>query len=312
MRKIPLVIKLETLTPIWTGNAFGECEEIKEQSIYGGLRFWFELYCKSLKIPVKDYNSEELKEKVYKENLSSIFKNNKMLNIDEAKKKALDKSHISLVSQIFGCQGLKGNFEIENIESKKEIINKNNIDFKCLGENIEFWMEKTLFNNNSNSIECHSDIVIEVKLSKIYLQEFKQFLKFYEDKVILIGGKNSQGFGFTKLSSNQSLTNIKKVREKNQLYIWDKIELKGKFKNKDVLGFSFKYYCRKEEEGGKQLKKENFGSTGIGSKFYFSNMIREDDKNCLYVIGFPNSTVDKDSDFKSDFKKYCNWSKEVK
>jgi CRISPR-associated protein Cmr1 len=45
MGRIELKVKFETLTPLWTGNAWGQCMEIRPSSILGSLRFWFEVLC---------------------------------------------------------------------------------------------------------------------------------------------------------------------------------------------------------------------------------------------------------------------------
>ncbi|HSH34931.1 type III-B CRISPR module RAMP protein Cmr1, partial [Schnuerera sp.] len=186
MEKEKLTIKLKTLTPIWTGDAFGESNKIKSQSIYGGLRYWFELYCKSVGIVVKDFENEELDKKMYIKEMDDIINSQNNFGIDEVKKIIMNNCGITLTSQIFGCKGLKGDLEIIDINSNKKIINKNNIDFRFLNMNIKFWMNKIFFNNAEN-LECHLDLVLKVKLSHHYIREFKRFLKYYEDKIILIG-----------------------------------------------------------------------------------------------------------------------------
>ncbi len=37
--------RFKTITPIYTGDAWQECREIKPASIIGSLRFWFEVLC---------------------------------------------------------------------------------------------------------------------------------------------------------------------------------------------------------------------------------------------------------------------------
>lgn len=313
MKKEELTIKLETLTPIWTGNAFGECEEIKGQSMYGGLRYWFELYCKSVGIPVKNFQDEELDEEKYTREIKYIIRSQGNLSIDRAKKIALNRCNITLASQIFGCKGLKGNLEIKSIESKEENINKNDIDFNFLGRNIKPWMERNLFINKAKSIKCHKDVVIKTEISSSYLWEFKRFLKYYKDNTVLMGGKKSIGFGFAKLTTDEPLTGVGKVQGKEKLYIFRKVKLGKVPKNKETLGFSFKYYFRKEENKkcGDRKKKsnkaeDNFGKMGISSRFYFSNVVGKEGNKYVYVLGFPNGNIEDDNDFRNDFNKYCN------
>jgi len=37
-----LKVELRTLTPLWTGDAYRECNELKLTGIVGSLRWWFE------------------------------------------------------------------------------------------------------------------------------------------------------------------------------------------------------------------------------------------------------------------------------
>ena len=38
-------VTFKTITPLWTGNAWRGCKEIRPSSILGSLRFWFEVLC---------------------------------------------------------------------------------------------------------------------------------------------------------------------------------------------------------------------------------------------------------------------------
>ncbi len=43
-----MTIQLKTLTPIWTGDAYGDCSEIKESNIIGTIRWWYEIVSRNL------------------------------------------------------------------------------------------------------------------------------------------------------------------------------------------------------------------------------------------------------------------------
>ncbi|RTZ60487.1 MAG: hypothetical protein DSZ31_01930 [Gammaproteobacteria bacterium] len=43
MAKIPVEVTFETITPLWTGNAWGEMNEIRPSALIGNLGFWFEV-----------------------------------------------------------------------------------------------------------------------------------------------------------------------------------------------------------------------------------------------------------------------------
>ena len=50
-----ITLTLDTITPLWTGDAWGKNNEIRPSSIMGSLRFWFEVICYFAGITKKDY-----------------------------------------------------------------------------------------------------------------------------------------------------------------------------------------------------------------------------------------------------------------
>jgi len=98
-------VQFETVTPIWTGDAWGENSEIKPSSIMGSLRFWFEVYCHFAGIEVKE--KEELNYKKF------IEKRKENPTQDEFE--ILQELGLTLPSQIFGCTGWKSRIEIKEI-----------------------------------------------------------------------------------------------------------------------------------------------------------------------------------------------------
>ncbi|TZE81108.1 type III-B CRISPR module RAMP protein Cmr1 [Calorimonas adulescens] len=112
MKKIS--INVDTVTPLYTGNAFGNMSEIEPQSIIGSLRFWFETYLKAAdKLNNNyDYKSEEFNAKEYKKNILQFI--NDGMSLRDAEIKSMSKK-LFLPSLIFGCNGLKGLIEIDKI-----------------------------------------------------------------------------------------------------------------------------------------------------------------------------------------------------
>jgi CRISPR-associated protein Cmr1 len=45
MSKVEIKVQFETITPLWTGDAWMENNEIRPSSLIGSLRFWFEVIC---------------------------------------------------------------------------------------------------------------------------------------------------------------------------------------------------------------------------------------------------------------------------
>lgn len=111
MKMRGLTIKLNTLTPIWTGNAFGKCDEIKESSILGCLRWWYEAINRGLgrKVcsPISDDRNKSAKKcKVNSEKFAdSILKG-------KTTEEALDEQDICPVCKLFGCNGWSGKIQL--------------------------------------------------------------------------------------------------------------------------------------------------------------------------------------------------------
>jgi CRISPR-associated protein Cmr1 len=108
-------INFKTLTPLWTGDAWGESNKIRPSSIMGSLRFWFEVICYFAGITKKgNYKdsklNDNLDEKEFREN---VLKNGANF---EGVDKTLAELGISLPSRVFGCTGWKGWVRIKRIE----------------------------------------------------------------------------------------------------------------------------------------------------------------------------------------------------
>ncbi|MFU0800653.1 MAG: hypothetical protein ACFWUE_08355 [Xylanivirga thermophila] len=102
-------IKLQTLTPIWTGDATGKCVSIKESSIIGSLRWWYREVVRASGGQVCTDNNCNLS---YKNFIDALSNGN---SIDEA----LDEQKICPVCKLFGCTGWAGKFKIV-VESEND------------------------------------------------------------------------------------------------------------------------------------------------------------------------------------------------
>jgi len=289
MKKVK--VEFETITPIFTGDAWGKNSEIKASSVMGSLRFWFEVYCHFAGIDVKE--KEELKEKDYQKILKSLKKDiDDDKNIEDIDKYIFDKLPLTLSSKIFGCTGWKSRIEIEQIVFKKRTIKANDFDYNYLhsqDNNTKWWTKKVLY-DNQNQIDVFENIVLELKIDNNVLNDVKKFFKFYQDEPILIGGKKAFGFGFVKLKSNLDLSDIDIEIKKDDIVIWDSI----KIRKNNITGYNIKYFLRKKEN--KKYRTINFGKMGQASNFFFSMP-----KNgTIYIISFNNKTI---------LDKYKRWIK---
>ncbi|WP_457568695.1 type III-B CRISPR module RAMP protein Cmr1, partial [Desulfurobacterium sp.] len=114
-RRKELKVTFNTLTPLWTGDAWGESKEIRPSSIMGSLRFWFEVICYFAGITKKeDYENGKLNDKLDdKKFKEEVLKNGANF---EGVDKTLTEVGISLPSRVFGCTGWKGWMRIKRIE----------------------------------------------------------------------------------------------------------------------------------------------------------------------------------------------------
>ena len=125
MAKISVKVTFETITPLWTGDAWGECKEIRPSSLLGSLRFWFETIMYFAGVLNKaDYNKElgrfekEVKEKAFKNCLKEQIKN--LNNNFTSKIKCLKNQGIPISSIVFGTTNRKGLIEIKEIKPLKD------------------------------------------------------------------------------------------------------------------------------------------------------------------------------------------------
>lgn len=288
--KEKIKVEFEAITPVFTGDAWSKCSELKPSSIIGSLRFWFEVYCHFARIEVKYEESLDYKKflKKLKEKIIKHQNNNQDIDLEEISDEILSQMGISLPSRIFGCTGWKSRVEIENIKYDLNTLKLDDIDTEFL-INTDFWTKKVLF-NGKKELKYIENIQVDFKISPNFKDEFLRFLKFYEDKFILLGGKKSFGFGFVKLKY-ENLRDLNEYNENirdEQIVIWDSLDIKeiakDKIKNKKILGYNIKYFLRKKER--KKFRDKNFGKKGEASNFYFS-MIDNSNSIC-HIISLLN------------------------
>ncbi|MBU1669041.1 type III-B CRISPR module RAMP protein Cmr1 [bacterium] len=169
-----ITIEFETITPIWTGDAWSENSELKATAIMGSLRFAFrECYkddtAKLSKldnvnnVPNEILDYEKFKKSIGKKNIKEI----------------LDEQEISLESQLFGCTRWKSRIVIHSIEADKDKFTLKSVSF--------------LIDND-------------------FLEEFNQFKIWLEKQEIHIGkGQKKQKGGKFKIKIKQS--NLKKTED---------------------------------------------------------------------------------------------------
>jgi CRISPR-associated protein Cmr1 len=106
------ILKLRTLTPLWTGDIYKNSGEVKETGIIGSLRWWYEGIVRGLGVhacsPVDD--DEERKHCSFNmEAYKDALKEGKTI------KNALNKGlkQVCPVCRLFGCEGWRKRFRVE-------------------------------------------------------------------------------------------------------------------------------------------------------------------------------------------------------
>ena len=226
-------VKFETITPIWTGDAWGKNSEIRPSSIMGSLRFWFEVYC----------NIED-KEKIKK------LKNEISKEWDEINKKMPKDKKIdipkNLVDLIFGTTGWKSRIEIEKIEYLDDYCfgNKLNLPKKIIKDKNWFFAIPYFWGKFAITFKTTEDIKEKILFP---------LLKFIEDYGFL-GGKSNIGYGRVKIldlemNAFNAFKNISHIIKESNLSKNDNI-----FKILLEIFEIDKFYCGKEKEFESKIK----------------------------------------------------------
>jgi len=110
-------VTFQTITPLWTGDAWQDNREIRPSSLVGSLRFWFEVIYYFSGICKKDDFNKKLgrfEKEVNREKLKECLA--KKGNTFEAKIECLLEQGIPLPSIIFGTTNWRSLIEIKSIE----------------------------------------------------------------------------------------------------------------------------------------------------------------------------------------------------
>lgn len=284
IKKESIQVNLQTITPIWTGGADGKCTELKPSAIIGALRFWFEVFCLSSDILVKENENVDPKQfkKKLKEKTEFYICQNKEVDLAKLSDELLTEMGISLPARVFGCTGWRSQVEIRKVTGTKREIKQQELQCQFKGISTQFWTNSTLFGNKkSDNSSQNTSIFLFKKISfdllvssRIYQEYLKNFFSFYQDKQIIIGGKKSFGFGFCKLQTNDNNQLKSFIKKEFPKLINKELNITiSSSANQTNLGFNLKYFLRKQIEQDKIKRKTYFGEQGKTSKIFCSNII---------------------------------------
>lgn len=310
MARKEITVTFNTITPLWTGDAWQDNSEIRPSSLIGSLRFWFEVICYFYGLckiekennKVVNFKDGRFEKKVNREDFEKrlLEKGNKF----EAKIESLNMQDIPLPSIIFGTTNWKSLIEIEKIE-----FDENNFKEEPRGRILPnknfFWASKSYYGNFTVIFKIEEEILKPI---------FYPLLTFMEQYGFW-GGKWNIGYGRLEIKSvqenNQEINNWRK--EDFELFDNNSFSYNSLISTKEInlqsQPFEFikeflnidRFYCKKEREIKvkisnipseiKILKIQNLQDTNI------ENLIKEllkkkiELRNCLKP---DNSMQDKD------------------
>jgi len=172
-------VLLRTLTPIWTGDARGECKELKLTGLLGSLRWWFEALVRGVGYKACDPTSDnkcklELRNP---EEFSKIYE------------------RICPVCYLFGTTGWKGRFSVEVEENRLQPIERFEVRTRTDKHNGRYLSRYC--SGLIGSISLRFKFSLDV--SKDYIVLFVKLLKLLNDWG-MIGAHISQGNGVCEIS----------------------------------------------------------------------------------------------------------------
>ncbi len=311
-------IKIKTLTPLWTGDANGNCETLKETGIIGSLRWWYEALVRGLGRYACDPTSDKKCE----------LNGNQKSDKERAKK-------LCPVCYLFGCGGWKRRFRLE-------VTNEGYIPFQLAtlskkGKANHDWLSK-VFKKSINSNLPYGEVKLTFKQLKNNERKQIEALISVMTHIGAIGAKTQYGFGQfdweNKMGLKEALITIQECLEGNnfkedmnnpnwyslnKFWFYELNPKKGikKFQNSNFIGseqvnevilpVSFdirykisgsvnglrEYYCHNH---GKKETCNIFGTNTpakVGSKVFVSHIFRKkaDEDYKLRVWGFTEGII---------------------
>ncbi|WP_048203262.1 type III-B CRISPR module RAMP protein Cmr1 [Methanocaldococcus infernus] len=126
-------VVFETITPLWTGDAWGECKEIRPSSLIGSLRFWFEVICYFSGVcNGDDFNASlrRFEKEVNRKKLKEFIEENGN-NIEVILKYLANDQEIPIPAIVFGTTNWRSLIEIKSITPIKDYCfgNKLNLPY---------------------------------------------------------------------------------------------------------------------------------------------------------------------------------------
>ncbi|NOX20517.1 MAG: hypothetical protein GXO99_04555, partial [Nitrospirae bacterium] len=216
MGKVEVKVKFETITPLWTGDAWMENREIRPSAILGSLRFWFEVICYFSGIVNEidfDKNKGRFEKEVKQNEFRDFFKTHG--STFKCKIDALLKQGIPVSAIVFGTTGWGSLIKIKEINylenysfgnslnlPRRICISKNNSEVKegkeCPKKSNEDW-SVFYFGIPYFWGSFQANFTVEEEILKSIFYPLLVFM----DRYGYWGGKWNMGYGRLKVSEIQ-------------------------------------------------------------------------------------------------------------
>jgi len=281
MGKKEIIAQLETITPLWTGDAWQENKKIRPSSLIGSLRFWFEVICYFSGMTIKEeFDSNKGRfEKEFNEKFNNNFCN--LTNLEE-KIAVLKEAKIPVPAIVFGTTGWRSMITLKEINYGDNFLSEPN------GKIIE--KKKWCWGSPSYQGKFKITFLVEEKLAENIFYPLLNFMNDYG----YWGGKWNIGYG---------RLNIKTIEEKEN----GTIKTIDNFGSKKSFDFSIFKYDKKVDYNEELIKIVNSFTELLPN----NNMNNNHKTNAPYTIRifFPSNS--KDNDLKN-FEDTGDWKKIIR
>ncbi len=187
-----ITVNFQTLTPIWTGDAWGKSNKLKLTGIIGSLRWWFEALVRGMGYKACDSTSD----------------NKCQIEIAKPEDVAEIYGKICPVCYLFGTTGWKGRFSVSVEKSELEKVYHDKVIVKVNKEKHGWHYESGLMGNVTLNFS-YEDMVIGEKDGNLVTMDsvFPSILKillYLISEYEMLGAKTSMGYGVVKFQIENS------------------------------------------------------------------------------------------------------------
>ena len=205
-------VTFETLTPLWTGDAWRKCDQLKLTGILGSLRWWFEALVRGMGYKACDSTGDKCQVEI--KNPEDV------LNIQEK---------ICPVCYLFGTTGWKSRFSV-SVENNNLLKSYNGKVLVRINRGKNWYYESGLMGDVGLKFNYDENIILgvlkeqnedeKILTLKDLFPSILKILLYLVSEHGMLGAKTSMGYGVVKIQNNISIQNDISISEDD----WNKFE----------------------------------------------------------------------------------------